>query len=94
MWSILAPKKKFEKVVTIIENELKSKVTVKVIDNITCKYPGTKDYVEENVREICEGEGLVVEEIICFVVYLLSILRSFYSCLWIFERINGMVFHT
>ena len=92
MWSILAHKKILEKVVkvTIKENEQESKVTVKVIDNITCKYPDTKDYVEENLREVCEGEGLVVEEVIYFVVYLCSL----YSCLGVFKQINGMIFHT
>ena len=92
MWSIFARKKILEKVVrvTIKENQQEPKITVKVIGNITCKYPDTKDYAEENLREVCEGEGLVAEEVIYFFVYLCSL----YSCLWVFKQINGIIFHT
>ena len=36
----------------------KSKVTLKVFDMVASKYPDTKIYIEEYVKEVCEGEGL------------------------------------
>ena len=48
----------------------KLKLTVKVLDNIACKYSDTKDYFEENLKEVCEVEDLTVESLIYFVVYL------------------------
>ena len=29
----------------------KLKVTLKVLDNVACKYPDTKNYIEENLKE-------------------------------------------
>ena len=68
----------------------KSKLTVKVLDNIACEYSDTKDYFEENLKEVCEVEDLTVENLIYFVVYLYPM--SY--CLWVFEQINGLLFHT
>ena len=68
----------------------KLKLTVKVLDNIACKYSDTKDYFEENLKEVCEVEDLTVENLIYFVVYLYPM--SY--CLWGFEQINGLLFHT
>ena len=48
----------------------KLKITLKVLENVSCKYPDTKDYIEKNLKEVCEGEGLTVEEVIYFVVCL------------------------
>ena len=48
----------------------KLKVTLKVLDNVACKYPDTKNYIEENLKEVFEGEGLTMEEVIYFVVCL------------------------
>ena len=42
----------------------KLKVTLKVLDNVAGKYPDKKDYIEENLKKVCEGEGLTVEEVI------------------------------
>ena len=67
----------------------KLKVTLNFLDNITCKYPYTSNYIEENLKEVCEGEGLVVEEVICFVVFLC--LES--SCFKGFEQIDGLLLH-
>ena len=37
---------------------MKLKVTLKVLSNIACKYPDTKDYNEENWNEVCDsGRG-------------------------------------
>ena len=37
---------------------MKLKVTLKVLSNIACKYPDTKDYNEENLKEVCDsGRG-------------------------------------
>ena len=55
------------------ENEQKLKVTLKVFDNVACKYPDTKDYIEENLKEVSQGEGLTVEELIYFVICLCPI---------------------
>ena len=68
----------------------KLKLTVKVLDNIACKYSDTKDYFEENLKEVCEVEDLTVENLIYFVVYLYPM--SY--CLWVFEQINSLLFHT
>ena len=54
----------------------KIKVTLKVLDHVTCKYADTKSYIEGNLEEVCEGEGLTVEEVIYFVVCLCLM----YSC--------------
>ena len=45
----------------------KLKVTLNVPANVACKYPDRKKYIEENLNEVCKGEGLTVEEIIFFV---------------------------
>ena len=37
--------------VTIKENVQKKKVTLKVLDNVACKYPDPKIYIEENLTE-------------------------------------------
>ena len=37
---------------------MKLKVTFKVLSNIACKYQDTKDYNEENLKEVCDsGRG-------------------------------------
>ena len=47
----------------------KLKITLKVLERkCLIKYPVTKDYIEENLKKICEGEGLPVDEVIYFVV--------------------------
>ena len=56
---------------------------------MACKYTNTKDYVEKNLEEVCEGEGLTVEEIIYFVLCLCPM----FSCLWVYEQIDGPRFH-
>ena len=55
----------------------KLKVMLKALDNVACKYPDTKDYIEENLKEVCEREGLTMEEVIYFVDSLCLII----SCL-------------
>ena len=62
---------------------------LKVLDNVACKYPNTKNYIEENLKEVYEGEGLTVEEVIYFVVCLCPMP----SCLWGFEQMDGLLFH-
>ena len=46
----------------------KLKEALKVLHNVACKCPDTKDYIEENLKEVCEGEGLTVDEVIYFVL--------------------------
>ena len=69
----------------------KLKVTLNVPDNVACKYPDTKKYIKENLKEVSKGEGLTVEEMIFFVVCLCPMS----SCLdlWVFERIDDLLFH-
>ena len=43
----------------------------------------------QKTSEVCEGEGLTVEEVIYFVVSFCPMS----SCLWAFEQINGLLFH-
>ena len=38
---------------------------LKVLENLACKHPEKKDYIEENLRE---EEGLTVEKVTYFVV--------------------------
>ena len=47
---------------------IKLKTTLNVLDNVACKYPYTKKYIDENLKQVCEGEGLTMEEVIYFVV--------------------------
>ena len=61
--------------------------TFKVLENDACKYPDTKDYFEESLKEVCEG--LTVEEVIYFVVCFCPMS----SCLLVSERVNGLLFH-
>ena len=42
----------------------------------------------QNTSEVCEGEGLTVEEVIYFVVCFCPMS----SCLWAFEQINSLLF--
>ena len=49
---------------------IKLREVVKVIYNFVLKYPETKDYKENNMKEVGEGERMTVEEamhFICFV---------------------------
>ena len=48
----------------------KVKVTLKVLENFACKYPDTKVYIKENLKDVCEEEGLTVEEVIYLFRYL------------------------
>ena len=50
---------------------------LKVLENLACKHPEKKDYIEENLKNVREEEGLTVEKVIYFV--LCSCLMSF-SC--------------
>ena len=51
---------------------------LKVLENLACKHPEKKDYIEENLKEVREEEGLRVEKVISFTVW--SCLMSL-SCL-------------
>ena len=44
----------------------KLKVIVKVIDNIIEKYPSTKEFIDSNMKEVCEGESMTVEDLFCW----------------------------
>ena len=44
----------------------KLKVLVKVIDNIIEKYPSTKEFIDSNMKEVCEGESMTVEDLFCW----------------------------
>ena len=37
------------------------------IDNIIEKYPETKEFIDSNMNEVCEGESMTVEELIYFI---------------------------
>ena len=40
------------------------------IDNVRERYPETKDFIDENMNEICKREQKTVEEVIYFVTFL------------------------
>ena len=44
-------------------------VTLTVLNNVATKYPLTKDYTEQNMKEVCEREHITVEEVIYFIVF-------------------------
>lgn len=37
------------------------------VDNIIEKYPETKEFIDSNMKEVCEGESMTVEELIYFI---------------------------
>ena len=37
------------------------------IYNVVAKYPETKDYIENNMKKVCDEESLTVAEVIYFV---------------------------
>ena len=45
----------------------KLKVVINVLDNAVAKYPETKDYINNNMKEVCEGESMTAEGVIYFV---------------------------
>ena len=40
-----------EKVVKVILKENEQELNIKVCENVDCKYPDTKIYIEENLKE-------------------------------------------
>ena len=48
----------------------KLKVTHKFLDNVACNYPEKKNIYWGESEELCQGEGLTVEEVNYFVVCL------------------------
>ena len=40
------------------------KVVVKVLNNIVSENSDTKNYIDDNLKEICEGDGLTVDKVI------------------------------
>ena len=44
-------------------------VTLTVLNNVATEYPQTKDYTEQNMKEVCEREYITVEEVIYFIVF-------------------------
>ena len=56
----------------------KLKVTLKVFDNVASAYLVRKNYIEENLKEVCEKEDLTVGEMIYpWVAFLL--------CMFVFD---------
>ena len=51
------------------KKEWKWIVTLTVLNNVATKYPQTKDYIEQNMKEVCEREHITVEEVIYFIVF-------------------------
>ena len=47
----------------------KLKLVFEVINNVGEKYLETIDYIEEDVKEICEREHITVEEVIYLVIF-------------------------
>ena len=42
----------------------KLKVTLEVLDEVTVKFPGTKEFIEEHLEQKCLKENVPVEEVI------------------------------
>ena len=47
----------------------KLRVTLEVVDNVSIKYPETKQYIEENMKEVYKRENSTVEEVFYFDVF-------------------------
>ena len=47
----------------------KLKVIMKVSQNVEKKFPESKDFVEQNMKEVCEREHISVEEVIYFAFF-------------------------
>ena len=45
----------------------KLRVTLEVLKNVA--FPETKEFIEQNMKKVCERENLTVEEVIFFVAF-------------------------
>ena len=55
-------------------NNLKIKVYKRVLKEASEKYDGDEDFINSRTEEICSQEKLSVEEVICFLYFLVSFL--------------------
>ena len=65
------------------------KVVVKVLNNIVSENSDTKNYIDDNLKETCEGDGLTVDK----VIYLGDCLCLMSVCLSSFRWIVGLILH-
>ena len=56
----------------------KLKVLIKVMDNVVAEYHETKILIENNIKEVCQGESMTMEEIIYFVGFILYGRKMFF----------------
>ena len=47
----------------------KLKITLDVLENVSIKYPKTKNYVQDNMNNVRKTKHTKVEEVIYFVVF-------------------------
>ena len=80
-------RKKWKSLSKEMNKELK--VVVKVLNNIVSENSDTKNYVDDNLKEICEGDGLTVDK----VIYLGDCLCLLSVCLSSFRWIVGLILH-
>ena len=45
------------------------RVTSEILENIFIKYPETKEFSQDNMKEVCEREHITVEEVIYIFVF-------------------------
>lgn len=47
----------------------KLKITLEILENVSIKYPKTKNYVQDNMNDVRKTKHTTVEEVIYFVVF-------------------------
>ena len=53
---------------------LKIKIYKRVLKDVSGKYEGAEEFINSRIEEICFQEKLSVEEVICFLSFLVSFL--------------------
>lgn len=71
----------------------KLKVVIKILDNPVAKYPEAKDYIENNMQEACEGENMIVEEVIYFADFVQTIVFANFRQMVLFFHALAALFY-
>lgn len=53
--------------------KIKLKFVLDVLDNVSVKHPETADFIEKNMKEVCERQKLLVEEVFRFLVLIMVV---------------------
>ena len=53
--------------------KIKLKFVLDVLDNVSVKHSETADFIEKNMKEVCERKKLLVEEVFRFLVLIMVV---------------------